>query len=208
MSVKIVSTGYVPRPLQKTMHLSLRRFNVILCHRRFGKTIFSLNEMLDKGLRCTHKNPQYAYVAPTYGQAKRIAWDQLKEIVKNIPNVTVNEADLRIDIARPHLSDRVRIILLGAENPGAIRGIYLDGVIFDEYAEMNPEVWTSVVRPALSDREGWGIFIGTPKGANHFYGVYTKAQGKEDWFTAVYKASETGILPQAELDAAREIMSP
>ena len=110
--------------------------------------------MIDCGLRCTHKNPQLAYIAPTYGQAKRVAWGVLKEYLKNIPFVEFNEAELRADIKRPSMGDRVRIMLLGAENPGALRGLYLDGVVLDEYAEMNPEVWSMVLRPALSDRMG------------------------------------------------------
>lgn len=163
--------------------------------------------MIDCGLRCTLKNPQYAYIAPTYGQAKRVAWDVLKEYLKNIPFVEFNESELRADITRPALRDRVRIMLLGAENPGALRGLYLDGVVLDEYAEMNPEVWSMVLRPALSDRLGWAIFIGTPKGQNHFYEIYETAKDKSDWFRMMFKASETKIIPLAELEAAEAIMS-
>jgi len=163
--------------------------------------------MIDCGLRCTHKNPQLAYIAPTYGQAKRVAWDVLKEYLKNIPFVEFNEAELRADIRRPSQGDRVRIMLLGAENPGALRGLYLDGVVLDEYAEMNPEVWSMVIRPALSDRMGWAIFIGTPKGQNHFYEIYENSKDKPDWFRAMFKASETKIIPLSELEAAAAIMS-
>lgn len=163
--------------------------------------------MIDRGLRCEARNPQYAYIAPTYGQAKRVAWDILKDYVKNIPGVEVNESELRIDISRPHRGDRFRCILLGGENPGSIRGIYLDGVVLDEFAEMSPEVWTQVVRPALSDRKGWGIFIGTPKGKNHFYEIYQSAKENPDWYTAIFKASETGIIEVAELEAAKAVMA-
>lgn len=207
MSIKLVSTGYQPRVQQAELHSKVKRFNVVVCHRRFGKTHFALNEMIDQAFRNNKKAPQYAYIAPTYGQAKRIAWDLLKDYLKNIPGVVINESDLRIDIPRPFNGDKIRFMLLGAENPGSIRGIYLDGVVFDEYAEMMPEVWSSVVRPALSDRAGWATFIGTPKGNNHFYEIYTQAQGKDDWYTAVFKASQTKILPESELDAARETMS-
>jgi len=212
MSAKIVTTGYTPRPLQAKIHRELKRFNVLVCHRRFGKTHLVLNEMIDRGLRNPLRNPQYAYVAPTYGQAKRISWDILKDYVKNIPGVEINESELRIDIPRPSSADRVRFILLGAENPGSVRGIYLDGVILDEFAEMNPEIWTSVLRPALTDRKGWAIFIGTPKGQNHFYEIYQSAKEKaagedSDWYTAIFKASETGIVAIGELEAARATMA-
>ena len=212
---KRIETGYKPRELQAYLHNSLKRFNVLVCHRRFGKTVFSINEMIDQALRNTRINPQYAYFAPFYGQAKRVAWDYLKDFTKQIPGVTVNEAELRVDIARPnpnHISgfDRVRIMLLGADNPASIRGIYLDGGILDEFAEMDPTVWGQVIRPALSDREGWAIFIGTPKGQNDFYKIYNLAleTRTEDWVPALFKASETGIISKAELEAAALTMSP
>ncbi len=204
---KIVTTGYQPRTLQALIHKNLKRFSVLVCHRRFGKTHLVLNEMIDRGLRCQLKNPQYAYIAPTYGQAKRVAWDILKEYLKDIPGVEINESELRIDISRPHLGDRLRIILLGAENPGSVRGIYLDGVVLDEYAEMNSEIWTQVIRPALSDRKGWAIFIGTPKGQNAFYELYQMAKENPEWYAAMFKASETDIVDRSELEAAKQVMA-
>lgn len=207
MTQQVVTTGYQPRPHQAELHASLKRFNVLVCHRRFGKTVFCINEMLDQGIRCQLKNPQYAYIAPNYGQAKRVAWDYFKEYTRNIPGVVVNEAELRIDIPRPDRGDRIRFMLLGAENPGSLRGIYLDGAVLDEYAEMLPTTWSQVIRPALSDRIGWAIFIGTPKGMNHFHAVYEFAQRDPDWRAAMYRASETGVIPQSELDAAKREMS-
>lgn len=206
----------MPRPLQALIHRNLKRFNVLNLHRRFGKTHLSANEILDQGLRNPRRNPQYAYLAPTYGQAKRVAWDIFKDLVRQIPNVTINESDLRIEIQRPHLGDRVRIILVGAENPDSLRGLYLDGVVLDEFAAMDPTVWTQVIRPALSDRLGWAIFISTPKGQNHFYDIYQYAlhgdpengvPRPEDWYAITFKASETGIIDRGELDAARALLS-
>ena len=206
--VKVIDIGYVPRPLQAKLHASLRRFNVLVLHRRAGKTVFSVHEMLDQGLRNNMKNPRYAYVAPTFGAAKRIAWDYLKDAVKEIPDVIeINEAELRVDIARPHMKDKIRFQLLGAENPNALRGIYLDGVILDEYAVMSPEIWTTILRPSLADRKGWAIFISTPNGMNHFHELFQYAkEHPHDWFCAIYKASETGIVPKAELEAAQQLM--
>lgn len=175
---------------------------------RFGKSHFAVAEMLDRALRNTRRFPQYAYLGPTYGAAKRIIWQIFKEYVKNIPNVEINEAELRIDLHRPAQKDFIRFMLLGAENPGNLRGIYLDGVTMDEYAEMHPDVWIQVIRPALSDRLGWAIFIGTPKARNHFYDVYEYAgSDPENWFRAIFKASETGVVNEAELAAARREMS-
>jgi len=204
-----VSTGYIPRPLQDHLHNSLKRFNVLVCHRRFGKTVFAINEMLDQGLRCELRNPQYAYIAPTYGQAKRVAWEYLKDYTKHLPNRTVNEAELRVDIHRPDREDHVRFMLLGAENPDSLLGIYLDGVLLDEYAVMNPVIWSTIIRPALSDRKGWAIFIGTPRGNNHFKQIFEIAKKNESglWYSAMYKASETGVVDAGELAAAKIEMS-
>ncbi len=203
---KEVITGYEPRPLQLTLHQNLKRFNVIVCHRRFGKTIFSLNQLIDRALRNPNPMPRFAYIAPTYGQAKRVVWDQLKHYTSKIPGAEANEADLRVDIA----GNKSRIMLLSAENPASLKGIYLDGVVLDEYAEMNPAAWSEVIRPTLSDRKGWASFIGTPKGQNNFHKLYEYAKAGVDpeWFSALYKASETGIIDATELASARRTMTP
>lgn len=170
--------------------------------------MFEVNHILDRALRNPNPNPRFAYLAPTYGQAKRIVWDMLKHYSSFIPGAEPNEAELRID-----LPNKARIMLLSAETPDSLRGIYLDGVVLDEYAAMNPAVWTEVIRPTLSDRKGWADFISTPKGMNSFYDLHEYARmGKDgvknpEWFTAVYKASETGLISKEELESARQTMS-
>lgn len=204
-----LSTGYKARTYQEVIHKEMRRFNVLVCHRRFGKTVLTLNHIIDKGYRNPRKNPQYAYIAPNYAQAKRVAWDMLKEFTRNLPDVTTNEQELRMDIGREEYGDRFRIMLLGAENPDSLRGIYLDGSVLDEYAQCDPTIWGEVIRPALTDRDGWAIFIGTPKGQNHFHNIYQTAlksiernpDGK--WYAAKYKASESGVFSKAVLDEIR-----
>lgn len=216
-NIKKVSTGYVPRKHQALLHRQVKRFNVLVMHRRFGKTIFSINELLDRALRNELRNPQYAYVAPTYSQAKKIAWEALKEYTKQIPGVSYHETELKCTIDRADRKDKIAIHLLGAENPDNLRGIYLDGVVIDEYATCHPDIWAKVVRPALSDRLGWAIFLGTPAGQNHFYEIYQYAKSgspetggapPHDWYAAMFKASETEVIPKAELEAARAIMTP
>lgn len=200
-----VDLGYIPRALQYKLHREMRRFNVVVCHRRFGKTIFSINHMIAAAVRSKLPAPRYAYLAPTYGQAKRIVWDPLKHYTKNIPGVLVNEADMRVDIP----ANGARIMLLSAETPDSLKGIYLDGSILDEYASMNPATWSEVIRPTLSDRRGWANFIGTPKGQNNFYELYEYATRKNDpeWFAALYKASQTGIISAEELASNRRTMT-
>ena len=197
-----VSTGYCPRKFQAQLHRCIRRFNVLVAHRRFGKTVFGINELIDKALRNTLERPRYAYIAPFRNQAKDIAWDYLKAYTRAIPGVKYNESELRCDLP----GDR-RIQLYGADNADALRGKYLDGVIFDEPAQMNPRVWPEIIRPMLADRMGWAIFIGTPRGRNALYDLFESAKENTDWYSGMFRASETGIIPDAELTAMREGMS-
>lgn len=287
--VKRLKPLYTPRKFQKEVHLTLKRFNVLVCHRRFGKTVLTVNEIIDRGLTNPLRNPQYAYVAPTYKQAKQIAWQYFIDFTRHIPAVKANKGDLEIVIPRPWRKDpvtgesdpdHVKFLLIGSDNPDALRGLYLDGAVLDEFAQCDPIIWGQILRPALSDRkkiandmgifkdmvgrdlEPWAIFLGTPKGQNHFYRRYMQAIGamdlvaryesrydveyqvvkwekfestlnlKEDtptkvrdeilskqnkltvkqykryrgycasknWYGAIYKASETGVLGQSEID--------
>lgn len=195
---------YAPRPLQQKLHndMQRQRWGVVVCHRRFGKTVFAINHILRDAILNQQPSPRYAYMAPTYRQAKNVAWDYLKQFAGRIPGVKFHETELRCD-----LPTGARISLLGAENPDSLRGIYLDGVVMDEVAQMPENVFPEVLRPALSDRKGWGIFVGTPMGHNAFYEIYEQAAASDDWLDVVYKASETGLLDDEELDAARAMMS-
>lgn len=150
------------------------------------------------------REPRFAYVAPTYSQAKDVAWSYLKEYTQAIPNIKTSESELSITF--PHNGARIR--LYGAENYDRLRGLYLDGVIIDEAGDIDPRVWPEVVRPALSDRKGWATFIGTPKGRNDFYRIFEAASKSDDWFTARLRASETGLIDAIELaDAQRSMTS-
>lgn len=199
-------TLYPLRAHQWNLYQTRERFNVWVCHRRFGKSWLALYCLLEGAFSCPQPHARFAYVAPLRNQAKTIMWDVLKRIIQPMQvdrEVSVNEAELRVDFGNGH-----RITLFGADNPDALRGLYLDGAVFDEYAQMRPRIWSEVVRPALADRQGWATFIGTPMGHNHFYDLYQQAQGDAGWHTACYRASDTGILPQEELDAARQVMAP
>lgn len=205
MDVKI---PYKPRALQAEMHNSLKRWNVLVMHRRFGKTVFAVNQLIKTTLTCPLPRPRTAFVAPTFAQAKRIAWDYVKFYASVIPGVTFNETELRADFPNGG-----RLMLLSAENPDALRGIYLDECVFDEFGMQNPRVWGEVVRPALSDRQGSACFLGTPAGHNHFFDLLDTARGQiaegsQDWYFKVCKASETGIVRPDELDAAKAQMTP
>jgi len=203
-----IEIPYSPRPLQKRFHEEAKRFSVAVCHRRFGKTVMAINHLCRVILTSPLKSPQGAYIAPTYQQAKRVAWAYFKEYLSVIPGVKFNESALRID-----LPTGAKIWLLGSENPDALRGMYLDYAVLDEYADMNPRLFPEVVRPALADRKGGAMWIGTPRGHNAFFEVFERARremqaGNPDWYACLFKASETGYVAPEELEDARGDMEP
>ena len=202
MASERVALGYKARPAFAPFHRRKQRFGCIVAHRRAGKTVASIMDLIDHALRCTKQDGRFAYVAPYYAQAKDVVWAYVKRYTGQIPGAAINESELRVD-----LPNGARIRLYGADNYDRMRGIYLDGVVLDEYADQPPQAWREVIRPALADRQGWAVFIGTPKGRNAFHEVYQTATDNEDWFSLKLKASETGIVDQAELDAMRAQMS-
>lgn len=127
-----IDIGYTPRPLQREVHklLDANRFCVLVMHRRFGKTVCAINHLLKRAIEEKKPNPRLAYVAPTYRQAKNVAWDYLKQFSERIPGTKYHETELRCDLA-----NGARISLLGSENPSSLRGIYLDMAVIDETAD-------------------------------------------------------------------------
>ena len=198
-----ITIPYKPRPLQKQIHKNIKRFNVLVCHRRFGKTVLTVNEIIKKCLQNKLPRPRYYYIAPTYSMAKRIAWDYLKHYTSVLPQMEYHETELRAD-----LPNGGRIQLLGCERPNTLKGLYIDGVVLDEVAQMPPKMWTEVIRPALSDRKGFMIAIGTPAGHNSFFELYNHGKQDENWYAEIFKASETGVVDQEELDEAKKLMPP
>jgi hypothetical protein len=142
--------------------------------------------------------PLFGYVAPYRSQAKSVAWDYLKYFSRPITKQS-NEADLIIE-----LLNGAKIRLFGADNADAMRGLGFDGLYLDEYGDFKPSVWGNVVRPALSDKQGWCVFGGTPKGKNQFWNIYeTSRKLPNEWFSLSLPASKSKLLPESELDAAR-----
>lgn len=195
-----ITIPYTPRNWAKAFHDSGKRFSVLVMHRRAGKTVAAVNHLIRAAL--LNNDTKYAYIAPTYKQAKNIAWDNLKEYARVIPGVKFNESELRCDFLNGS-----RITLFGADNPDSLRGITLWGVIFDEYSQQPSNIWTEIISPTLSSTKGWAIWIGTPKGKNAFYRLYEDNQKNPDWYTALLKASESGVLDEAELAIQRKNMS-
>lgn len=195
---------YQPRPQQLALHQQQKRFNVWVIHRRFGKTVFAINNMIANLLKCRQRNPHGAYVCPNFTQAKRVAWVYAKEYCSSLPGLTVNNSELRITFG-----DGCEIMMLGAEKADSLRGIYLDDCVIDETAQINPTAWREVIRPALADREGSCTFLGTPKGSgNLFYDLYHRApEMGDEWARALIKYSDSNLIPPKEIESLRREMS-
>lgn len=158
----------------------------------------AVNHLLRECLTCALQAPRFAFIAPYLKQAKDIAWDYVKRFAGVIPGASFNESELRVDLP----GDR-RIRLYGADNPDSIQGIYLDGVVMDEYQLTTPRLFTQIIRPMLADRKGWVIFSGKPLGHNHFFDLYRKMQADDSRLVRLYRASETQILSAEELQDMR-----
>ncbi len=197
----LTALPYTPRVQFAPYHQRGNRWSCIVAHRRAGKTVAVVNDTIARAVYTKKQDARYAYIAPYYGQAKLIAWDYLKKGTQGIQE-KILESELSVKLVNGSL-----LRLFGADNIDAIRGIYLDGVILDEFADMNPALWGSVIRPLLSDRRGWATFIGTPKGHNAFYDIREQARQDPDWFYAELKASKTGLIAEEELADARKTMT-
>ena len=193
---------YTPREPFRTFHARDKRWAVMVAHRRAGKTVACVADLVLDALFTRKQDARYAYIAPQFNQAKDIAWLYVKRLTADIPGVDYNEAELRAN-----LPNGAQVRLFGADNPDRLRGMYLDGAILDEHADMKPTVWGQVVRPMLADRQGWAAFIGTPKGYNEFFDLWELARGDTSWFTLMLQASTSGLIEQSEIDAMKKEMS-
>jgi hypothetical protein len=205
MPQKQISLGYYPREWQKACHLQKRRFTVLALHRRAGKTEMSLMELIHAALQSRAELPYFVYVAPFLKQAKTIAWARLKQRLAPLmahDAMTVNESDLSVKFKH----NNAVIRLFGGDNPDALRGVRLDGCVIDEVAQIKPEVWQDIIQPALSDRKGWALFIGTPAGINLFSELFFRAQTLPDWYSARFTVYDTGSLDAAEVERLRRDM--
>ena len=199
---------YTPRKQFHSLHSnhgSTYRYGIAVCHRRAGKTVAAIRHLERAALQCDKKNPQYGYVCPQLKQAKAVAWKYVQDgagpLVKY--GAKINQSELKVTY--PNGGE---LRLFGGDHPDSLRGLYFDGVVLDEFADMKPDLRTSVLIPALSDRQGWELIIGTPKGRDAFYQVWREAQKRpDDYFSLMLKASETGLIPADELAKAREAMS-
>lgn len=202
MNSVVVDLGFKPRPWQVKALSLLKRFSVLIVHRRGGKTLAAVLKLIDAALKCQKPRGQYAYIAPELKQAKGLAWDYLKHYALKIPGTRHNESELWVE-----LPNGARIRLYGADAPDSLRGFYFDGVVLDEVAQMRPFVWGEILVPALADRGGWCLFIGTPKGINLLSKIYFDAQANPDWYADRFTFDDTHALGDDELATMRKNMS-
>ena len=175
-----------------------------MSHRRAGKTVACIHDLQLAATASRKVRPRFAYLSPFLRQSKAVAWDYLRHAMAPLraDGATAHESELRVDYP-----SGAQVRLYGADNPDAMRGIYLDGIVLDEYADMDPRVWSEIIRPALADRQGWAVFIGTPRGRNAFFELWRRAQAEEGWYSLLLRASETGLIPAGELALARRDLS-
>lgn len=207
MKVQSVNLEYKPHAFQVAAHDGLSRFSVLVCHRRWGKTVFAVMELILAALEGSG-DWRGAYIAPFRKQAKDVAWDYIKRYSARVPGVSFNETELTATL--PH---GARITLYGTDNAESLRGLYLNFAVLDEVADMKPNVWGEIIRPTLSDRRGSCLFIGTPKGMNLFFELFNRGRSSQDgWSSHVFRASDTvGRIPwmdDEELAAIRQDLSP
>lgn len=194
---------YQPRRQFMPFHDRTERWGVMVAHRRAGKTVACINDLIRAAMLCDKPDGRYAYCAPLYAQAKDVAWSYLKRFTAPIPGASAHESELRVD-----LPNGARVRLYGLDNYERLRGNYFDGLVVDEWGDAEPRAWAEVLRPALSDRKGWAVFLGTPKGMNHFHKMWLEAQEDPAWFKLRLRASETNIVDPEELEDARRAMTP
>lgn len=198
-----ISIPYTPREQFLPFHQRTDRWACLVVHRRGGKTVACVNDLIARALYTPKENARYAYIAPFYRQAKDVAWSYLKHYAKDIIKGSPRESELRVELINGSW-----ITLYGADNPDALRGIYLDGVVLDEFGDCRPSLWGQVILPTLVDRQGWAVFIGTPKGKNHFYKINRSSLKEIGWYNLTLKASNSGIIAPTELAEMKRQMEP
>lgn len=169
-----IVVDYEPRRWAEKLHASVKRWILLVLHRRAGKTTAVLNHLQRDCIRIP--NAQFAYIGPTYKQAKRVAWDIVKKISNDIPGVLYNESELTV-----RYPNGSKLILVGSDNPDSLRGLALWGVGFDEYSQQPSNIFSEIISKALADHLGYAIFFGTPKGKNEFHRIYKAALKSDKW---------------------------
>lgn len=192
----MIESIFQPHLNQQIIRDSEARFKVVVAGRRFGKTVFAINELINNAL--LYPWTKNWYVAPTYRQAKEIAWKMLFEYLPREFISRKNEVELSVELGQGS-----EITLKGADNPESLKGVGLNYAVLDEYGQMKPTVWDEVVRPMLVDSKGKAIFIGTPVGYNHFWTLYSKEKDDPDYKSFHFKTIDNLAIADIEIEVEK-----
>jgi hypothetical protein len=189
-----ITIPYQPRKHFLPLHNSLKRFQLVVAHRRAGKTVAEYNHLL----RAAHRNrrnhppPRYSYVGPSFEQTKDLVWGYAHHYAEGIPGVQFSEGELTTK-----LPNGATIKLYGGASAyERMRGLYFDGIVLDEFPLLAPNVFSAVVRPCLADYRGFGIISGTSNGDDHFHALFKRYECNPMWDQHIIPVTDTDVLSQ------------
>ena len=202
-----VGLGFTPHEHQLAVSQAQAfcRFAVLVCHRRWGKTFYSVATLYNAALRWESPDAnsgQFAYIAPYLNQAKRAAWKYIERFAKAIPGAKIHKGDHIVTLPNGNT-----ISIYGGDRPDSLRGDYLNGAVLDELADMKQDLWGAVIRPMLMDYKGWCMFIGTPRGHDLLFELFNQAMADPAWFSGIFSVDQTDLIDPEELALAQLAMS-
>jgi hypothetical protein len=196
---------YRPRVHFRPLHASPKRWKFVVAHRRAGKSVAEINEMIKRALQNDRQYPppRYAYVGPSFAQTKDLIWGYLKHYTSTLPGVKISEGDLQCTLPNGAMIN----LYGGAAAYERMRGLYFDGIVLDEFPLLNPSVFSTVVRPCLADYRGWAIVSGTSNGDDHFHELKKRNQNDPTWDFFIIPVTETDALHPDEVTEMTKDMS-
>lgn len=206
---KSIVIPYTPRAHFRRLHESPKRFKFVVAHRRAGKSVSEINEVIKRALQNTREYPppRYAYVGPSFAQTKDLIWGYAKHYtspLRELDGYGVSEGDLQLTLPNGALIN----LYGGAAAYERMRGLYFDGIVLDEFPMLNPSVFSTVVRPCLADYRGWAIVSGTSNGDDHFHELKKKNFNDPDWDFFIIPVTETDALHPDEVVEMTKDMTP
>lgn len=205
-TVNAIRIPYRPRRHFQALHRSTKRWKFVVAHRRAGKSVSCINEIIKRALENKREfpRPRYAYVGPSFAQTKDLIWGYLKHYAGVIPGTSFSESELTCT-----LPNGATITLYGgAAAYERMRGLYFDGIVLDEFSLLNPSVFSTVVRPCLADYRGWAIISGTSNGDDHFHELKKKNSHDPTWDFFIIPVNETDALHPDEVQEMTKDMTP
>lgn len=203
-----IKIPYRPRKHFQAFHASLKRFRFVVAHRRAGKSVAEINELIKRAFenQRVYPPPRYAYIGPTFAQTKDLIWGYVHHYLQPFGDaVKFSESDLQVTLPNGAIIN----LYGGATAYERMRGLYFDGAVADEFPMLDPDMWPTVVRPCLADYRGFFIASGTSNGDDHFHDLKVKSENDpEGWDTFIIPVDQTDALDPDELKDMTKDMSP